>query len=91
MRASARGPDSDAHAQLAQMVRHAAFREFPDLLEEYAESGSEPPAGDAHAETTCPPLLASAFLRRSGAAIVKSWAKDETLFHQQRAKYLLYR
>ena len=67
-RASARGPDSDAHAQLAQMVRHAAFREFPDLLEEYAESSSEPPR-DAHAETTCPPLLASAFLRRSGAAI----------------------
>ena len=28
---------------------------------------------------------------RSGAAIVKSWAKDEARFRQQRAKYLLYR
>jgi len=27
---------------------------------------------------------------RSGAQIVKSWAKDETRFRQQRAKYLLY-
>jgi len=28
---------------------------------------------------------------RSGAAIVRSWAKDEASFHQQRAKYLLYK
>ena len=28
---------------------------------------------------------------RSGAAIIKSWAKDEARFRQQRAKYLLYR
>jgi len=81
-RALARGPDSDAHLQLAQMVRHAVFREFPTLLDEYAESevgksetvpGSEPPK-DAHAETVCPPLLASAFLRASGAAIAKMTA-----------------
>jgi uncharacterized protein YdiU (UPF0061 family) len=80
-RAAARGPDSDAHLQLAQMVRHAVFREFPELLDEYAESevspetvpGSEPPK-DAHAETVCPPLLASAFLRASGAAIAKMTA-----------------
>ena len=64
-RASARGPDSDAHAQLAQMVRHAAFREFPDLLEEYAESSSEPPR-DAHAETTCPPPVGGGVSRSGG-------------------------
>ena len=72
-RASARGPDSDAHAQLAQMVRHAVFREFPELLAEYAATDAptnEPPSG-AHPETVCPPLLASAFLRASGAAIAR--------------------
>ena len=80
-RALARGPDSDAHLQLAQMVRHAVFREFPELLDEYAESevssetvpGSEPPK-DAHAETVCPPLLASAFLRASGDKIARMTA-----------------
>ena len=78
-RASARGPDSDAHAQLAQMVRHAVFREFPDLLEEFVRDDasssaavSEPPSDAAsHPETTCPPLLASAFLRASGGAIAR--------------------
>ena len=73
-RAAARGPDSDAHLQLAQMVRHAVFREFPELLAEYSnEAGSEPPR-DAHAETVCPPLLASAFLRASGGAIARMTA-----------------
>jgi len=81
-RALARGPDSDAHAQLAQMVRHAVFREFPELLDEYADGsevssetvpGSEPPK-DAHAETVCPPLLASAFLRASGDKIARMTA-----------------
>ena len=28
--------------------------------------------------------------RRTGAQIVKSWAKDEARFRQQRTKYLLY-
>ena len=67
-RASARGPDSDAHAQLAQMVRHAAFGSFRICSRSTPSPVPEPPR-DAHAETTCPPLLASAFLRRSGAAI----------------------
>jgi uncharacterized protein YdiU (UPF0061 family) len=76
-RATRGGADSEARAQLAQMVRHAAFREFPDLVLEHCPDGLEPPLDAALRKdwkTTCPPSLAAAFLRSSGAAIAKMTA-----------------
>ena len=87
-RAESRGPDSEAHLQLAQIVRHAAFREFPELVLEHcgesdgSSSPMEPPdmtspgmsTGTPHAETICPPLLAADFLRSSGKGIAKMCA-----------------
>jgi uncharacterized protein YdiU (UPF0061 family) len=89
-RAEARGAASEAHKQLAQIVRHAAFREFPELVKEhcdedsidrtFGESSLEPPAAlggelpPVHAETICPPLMAAAFLRASGKNIAKMTA-----------------
>ena len=67
-RAVRAGKGTPQHAELEQIVRHAIFREFPEILDASSEDGS----------SGVTPAQAAAFLRASGAAIcemVAGWLR----------------
>jgi len=75
-RAATAGPGTPQHRELEQMVRHAIFREFPEVLEAHPGPGGE--GGEAGAAGGVAPEAAAAFLRASAAAIsdmVAGWLR----------------
>ena len=71
-RAVRAGKGTPQHAELEQIVRHAIFREFPEILDASEDASSE------NGSSGVTPAQAAAFLRASGAAIsemVAGWLR----------------